>query len=74
MPDPRWIAEMDEAADAEIAAEQKIEEEIARLRQIITEYARHNEGCNAQFGAKYRCRCGWRQYEAEFVPSAEPTR
>lgn len=42
------------------------EEEIKRLRQIIQEYARHNEGCSAAHGDQYRCRCGWREIEPEF--------
>ena len=42
------------------------EEEIERLRQIIREYARHNEGCSAAHGDQYRCRCGWREIEGEF--------
>lgn len=30
-----------------------------RLRSFLLEYGRHQEGCNAQWGEKYRCRCGW---------------
>ena len=44
----------------------QVRAENARLRQIIIDYARHNEGCSAAFGDKYRCRCGWRDVEAEF--------
>ena len=41
--------------------------EVVRLRQLLIEYGRHNEGCNAQFGDTYRCRCGWREVEPEFT-------
>lgn len=45
--------------------------EVRRLRQIIIEYARHNVGCSAAFGDTYRCRCGWRAVEAEFMPKGD---
>ena len=40
----------------------EIRERIKRLKEILTEYGRHQEGCSAQFNtshSKYRCRCGW---------------
>jgi len=34
-----------------------------RLRALLREYGRHQEGCSAVYsvpgGAQYRCRCGW---------------
>lgn len=44
--------------------------EVRRLRQLLAEYGRHAEGCNAQFGDRYRCRCGWREVEAGFAQQA----
>jgi hypothetical protein len=41
----------------------------ARLRRLLVEYGRHNEGCSAQWGDRYRWRCGWREEGAEFRPS-----
>lgn len=61
------------ADDATLAHLARQEEEIgrlraenARLRQLLIEYGRHNDGCSAAFGVKYRCRCGWRDVEPEF--------
>jgi len=39
----------------------------ARLRSLLREYGRHQEGCDAHWGDRYRCRCGWRDVEAEFM-------
>ena len=39
--------------------------DIARLRELLEEYGRHAEDCNAQFGDQYRSRCGWREVEAQ---------
>ena len=33
--------------------------------RALVEYGRHNEGCSAAHGDQYRCRCGWRDVEAE---------
>lgn len=41
-------------------------DEVRRLRQLLTEYGRHTEGCSAAHGDQYRCRCGWRDVEAGF--------
>jgi len=38
--------------------------EVQRLRDLLTTYGRHQEGCNAAHGDQYRCRCGWREVEA----------
>lgn len=38
---------------------------VRRLREALTEYGRHNEGCSAMHGQEYRCRCGWRKESAE---------
>jgi hypothetical protein len=40
------------------------ERTIADLRQMLTAYAQHNDGCSARHGAAYRCRCGWREEAA----------
>jgi uncharacterized protein YjiS (DUF1127 family) len=40
------------------------ERTIADLRQMLTAYAQHNDGCSARHGAEYRCRCGWREEAA----------
>jgi hypothetical protein len=45
--------------------------EVRRLHQLLFEYGRHSEGCNAQWGDTYRCRCGWRDVEREFLSPAE---
>jgi hypothetical protein len=56
---------------AEIAATTAAAEaEYERLRGLLLEYGRHQEGCNAQYGATYRCRCGWRGVEAEFTQAS----
>lgn len=37
-------------------------ERIQKLKEILTEYGRHQGGCSAQYNtshSKYRCRCGW---------------
>jgi hypothetical protein len=47
--------------------------EVRRLRQLLVEYGRHGEGCNAQWGDTYRCRCGWRETYREFIAPAEQT-
>ena len=47
--------------------------EAVRYRQLLIEYGRHNEGCNAQWGDTYRCRCGWREVEREFIAPADQT-
>jgi hypothetical protein len=39
------------------------ENEVERLRALLYEYGRHQEGCSAAHGDKYRCRCGWREVE-----------
>lgn len=31
----------------------------------LREYARHSEGCSAAFGDRYRCRCGFREFDNE---------
>jgi hypothetical protein len=51
------------ALEGELQARQ---DEIERLRGLLQEYGRHQEGCNAQWGDTYRCRCGWWEVEAEF--------
>ena len=38
--------------------------EARRLREYLTAYGRHNEGCSGAFGETYRCRCGWREAAA----------
>ena len=40
----------------------KLQEQIKRFKEVLTEYGRHHEGCSAQFNtshSKYRCKCGW---------------
>jgi hypothetical protein len=44
--------------------------ELRRLRGLVVEYGRHAEGCNAQWGDRYRCRCGWRDVEQGFIAPA----
>ena len=29
--------------------------------QLLATYGRHNEGCSAEQGDQYICRCGWRE-------------
>jgi hypothetical protein len=48
-------------------------EEVRRLRGLLLEYGRHGEGCNAQWGDTYRCRCGWRETYREFIAPADQT-
>ena len=47
--------------------------EARRLRRLLVEYGRHSEGCNAQWGDTYRCRCGWREAERAFLAPADQT-
>lgn len=39
--------------------------EMEACRQQLREYGRHAQGCSAEFGPGYRCRCGW----AEVAPT-----
>ena len=50
-------------------------DEIDLLRDLLYEYGRHAEGCSAEFGDTYRCRCGWRTYvhHAQPTTQGEPT-
>jgi hypothetical protein len=41
--------------------------ESRRMRGLLLEYGRHNEGCSAAHGDQYRCRCGWREVAKEFT-------
>jgi hypothetical protein len=55
---------MDNSAYVDDAIEKykKLKERIKKLKEILTEYGRHHEGCSAQFNtshSKYCCRCGW---------------
>jgi hypothetical protein len=45
---------------------QRMNADYERAVHLLVEYGRHQEGCNAQWGDGYRCRCGWREVEAEF--------
>jgi hypothetical protein len=44
---------------------QRLIVEVYRLRALLVEYGRHNEGCTGEW-PEYRCRCGWREAEGEF--------
>ena len=46
------------------------EQQANQYRQWLLEYGRHGYGCNAEYGDKYRCRCGWRDVEAELKAEA----
>lgn len=37
---------------------------VEKLRELLREYGRHSEGCNAAFGS-YPCKCGWSDFEKE---------
>lgn len=54
MNQPPHLARLDKEAVVD-----RLMEENEKLKQIIAEYSRHNPGCSAQFGKKYRCKCGW---------------
>ena len=52
---PSWLAALCDNTD--------------RLRALLREYGRHQEGCSAGYsvpgGAQYRCRCGWDEARKE---------
>lgn len=44
----------------------------ANLLETAIEYVRHGEGCSAEFGEQYRCRCGFRDFQ-NLLRECEPT-
>jgi hypothetical protein len=61
-----WAKEVGDMVMPASSDEVAMWKENERLRQLLAEYGRHAEGCSAAHGARYRCRCGWRDMEAEF--------
>ncbi len=47
------------AAELLIIKNDKLQERIKELKELLTEYGRHSEGCPAQYNKKYDCNCGW---------------
>ena len=51
--------------------------ENGRLRKQVDglrEYAQHSPGCSAEHGDRYRCRCGFREFQAELGVGSEKMR
>ena len=68
------IAELEAAVDRlsseEFTALGDTEQEAERYREWLLEYGRHGYGCVGEYGEGYRCRCGWRDVEAELKGEA----
>jgi len=37
----------------------KLQDENKNLKDVLTEYGRHQPGCPRQYSTDYPCRCGW---------------
>lgn len=44
-----------------------LHDEVLRLRKLLIDYGGHDDGCSALFDEAYRCRCGWREVQAELL-------
>jgi hypothetical protein len=61
------FGQLQEALDAETLKRRQVEHERDVILETLADamsYARHSEGCSAELGSQYRCRCGFREFAA----------